>query len=362
MTMQRLQSLRKLMQQGNLSAILVTNAENRFYLSGFTGSSGTLLITQEDAILVASFVYQEQAALQAVGYTIVPATSAVGHTAVVAELLKQHGINRIGYEVNHVTVAQLQSFEESFIEADLDVTTVPYKDLIESIRQVKDADELALMGKASMISDQAYLNVLNFIRAGVSERDVALEIEFTMKRLGAENVAFSTIVVSGKRSSMPHGKPTDKLLQPGDFVTMDFGAKYMGYCSDITRTVIIGKPSDEQRIVYQTVLQAHMRALNAASAGITGKELDAVARDTISDAGYGNYFGHGLGHGVGLQVHEQPGAGQKSESELVAGNVVTIEPGIYIPNWGGVRIEDTVLITEDGHRSMHHTTKELIVL
>ena len=362
MSMQRLDALRKAMQKENLPAILVTSRENRYYLSGFSGSSGTLLVTADLAILVAGFIYQEQAAAQAVGWQIVPTSAQATQNATLAEIIAAHGITKLGFEHIHTTVAQMDAFQEAFATLEQEVSLVPYKNIIETLRQVKDADELAIMSKAAMISDQAYLQALSFIRAGVSERDVAIEIDFTMKKLGAEGSAFETIVVSGKRSSMPHGKPTDKLLQPGDFVTMDFGAKYKGYCSDITRTVVIGKPSDEQRKVYQTVLQAHMRALNAAAPGIKGKELDAIARNTIVDAGYGRFFGHGLGHGVGLQVHEQPGAGQTSESEFVEGNVVTIEPGIYIPNWGGVRIEDSVLITADGRRSLHNTTKELISL
>ena len=245
MSMQRLEALRKAMQKANLPAILVTSSENRFYLSGFSGSSGTLLITPELAILITGFVYQEQAASQAVGWQVVPATAQASATALLTEILATHGVSRLGFEENHTTVAQLEAWQEAFLEAELDLFCVPYKDIIEGLRQVKDEEELTLMNKAAMISDQAYLQVLNFIRAGVSERDVAIEIDFTMKKMGADGVAFETIVVSGKRSSMPHGKPTEKLLQPGDFVTMDFGAKYKGYCSDITRTVVIGKPSDE---------------------------------------------------------------------------------------------------------------------
>lgn len=360
MNAQRLDACRKAMTRENLPAILVTHPENRAYLSGFTGSNGALLITAEQAILIVGFIYQEQAAMQAAGWSIVSLRDSQAVT--LAEQFVTFGLQRVGFEQDHLTYAQTEMFQTVFAEKAPDVDLVPYKGLVETLRQVKDAEEIEIMRKAAEISDHAYLHVLNVIRPGISERDVAIELEYTLKKMGADTFAFDTIVVSGSRSSLPHGKPTDKLIQHGDFVTMDFGARYRGYCSDITRTVVVGQPSDEQRKVYGIVLQAHMRALNAAAPGITGSELDAVARNTIVDAGYGKYFGHGLGHGVGRVVHELPGAGQKSEAEFVAGNVVTIEPGIYIPNWGGVRIEDTVLITADGRKSFHHTTKDLIVL
>lgn len=367
MNAQRLDALRKAMQRENLPAILVTHPENRAYLSGFTGSAGTLLVTAEQAILVVGFIYQEQAAQQALGWTVV--VQKESPVASLAEQLTSLAIRRLGFDQDHLSYAQLNQYKEAFNAVDSDedepadgLELIPYSGLVEHLREVKDAEEIALMRKAAEISDFAYLRILNVIRPGISERDVAIELEYTMKKMGADGFAFDTIVVSGSRSSLPHGKPTDKLIEVGDFVTMDYGARYRGYCSDITRTVVVGKASDEQRKIYQTVLQAHTRALNAAAPGISGRELDAVARNTIADAGYGRYFGHGLGHGVGRLVHELPGAGQRSEAEFVAGNVVTIEPGIYIPNWGGVRIEDTVLITEDGHRSFHHTSKELIIL
>ncbi|MCL2497582.1 MAG: aminopeptidase P family protein [Symbiobacteriaceae bacterium] len=358
--MQRLEAVRQAMKKENLPAILVTYGENRAYLCGFTGSSGTVLITPEQAYLVVGFIYQEQASMQAPGWNII--SQRESPAATVGDLLGSLGIKEVGFEANHCTHAQLEGFQKAFSEANLEITLTPYRSIIETLRQVKDADEIALIAKAAEIADHAYLHILGVIRAGISEKDVAIELEYTLKKMGADTFAFDTIVVSGKRSSMPHGKPTTKIIQVGDFVTMDYGARYGGYCSDITRTVVVGKPSDEQRRVYQTVLTAHLRSYNAAAPGISGVELDAVARNTINDAGYGKYFGHSLGHGIGRVVHEGPSASQRSEAEFVAGNVVTIEPGIYIPNWGGVRIEDTVLITEEGRRSLNHTTKELIVL
>jgi Xaa-Pro aminopeptidase len=360
MSTHRLLALREAMHKENLEAILVTSNENRAYLSGFSGSGGTLLITKSKAFCVVGFIYSEQAAMQAPGWVIVSIEETGAKT--IATLVADNEIDTVGYEYNHCTVAQLEDFQTAFLEAELEVKCVPYKGIIEGLRQVKDSEEIANISKAAEIADHAYLRILNVIRAGISEKEVALELEYALKKMGADSLAFDTIVVSGSRSSLPHGKPTDKIIVNGDFVTMDFGAKYRGYCSDITRTVVVGKPSDEQRRVYQIVLQAHMRALNAASPGITGQELDAVARNTIEDAGYGKYFGHGLGHGIGRQVHEMPSASKRGEAEFVAGNVVTIEPGIYIPNWGGVRIEDTVLITPDGRKSLNNTTKELLTL
>ena len=360
MSAQRLIALRQEMQNAGLSAVIITQADNRAYLSGFTGSNGILLVTQDLAQLIVGFIYQEQAAMQAPGWQIVKQEDSA--IAKLAELISEHEISELGFDQEHTTYGQLQTYKDFFNQEALEVDLKPYKGIVEKLRQVKDDAEIALISKASEISDHAFLRVLNFIRPGVSEREVALELEYALKKMGADSFAFDTIVVSGARSSMPHGKPTDKIIQNGDFVTMDFGAKYQGYCSDITRTVVVGKPNAEQLKVYQTVLQAHLRALNVAAPGINGSELDAVARNTIIDAGYGKYFGHGLGHSLGRVVHEPPSANPKSEVEFVPGNFITIEPGIYIPNWGGVRIEDTVLITEDGHKSMNRTSKELIIL
>ena len=363
MNVRRIDALRKAMQREKLPAVLVTNNENRAYLSGFTGSNGALVITADEAILVVGFIYREQASLQAPGWNIVQVQDSIPET--VARVLQNRDIARVGFEANYSSFDTVETYRTVFAHVfseEEECELVPFSNLIETLRQVKDEDEIAAMRKASEISDFAFLHILGIIRPGISEREVAAEMEYTMKKMGADGFAFDTIVVSGTRSSLPHGKPTDKRIEYGDFVTMDFGARYQGYCSDITRTVVVGKPSDEQRKVYQIVLQAHMRALNTAAPGIIGSELDAIARNTIADAGYGPYFGHGLGHGVGRVVHEMPSAGQKSTAEFEVGNVVTIEPGIYIPNWGGVRIEDMVLIVEGGNRSFHHTSKELIVL
>ena len=361
MNVRRIDALRKAMQREKLPAVLVTNSENRAYLSGFTGSNGALVITADEAILIVGFIYREQASLQAPGWNIVQVQDSLPET--VAQVVRNRDIAFLGFEKSHCSFDIVEQYRAAFSNDDEDeCELVPYSNIIETLRQVKDEDEIAAMRKASEISDFAFLHILGIIRPGISERDVAAEMEYTMKKMGADGFAFDTIVVSGTRSSLPHGKPTDKRIEYGDFVTMDFGARYQGYCSDITRTVVVGKPSDEQRKVYQIVLQAHMRAMNTAAPGIIGSELDAIARNTIADAGYGAYFGHGLGHGVGRVVHEMPSAGQKSTAEFTVGNVVTIEPGIYIPNWGGVRIEDMVLIVEGGNRSFHHTSKELIVL
>lgn len=228
---------------------------------------------------------------------------------------------------------------------------------------IKDETELGLMRRAAEIADQAFAEVLPLVKPGVAERDLAAELEYRMKRLGAEGPAFETIVASGFRSSLPHGRASEKRIEHGDFVTFDFGAIYRGYCSDMTRTVVVGEPTEKQREIYGIVLEAQRRGVAACRAGITGKELDAVCRSYIAEKGYGEAFGHGTGHGVGRFIHEGPKVSLRGENDrLEAGMVVTIEPGIYLPGWGGVRIEDMVLVTETGCEPFTKTPKDLLIL
>lgn len=352
----RLHALREAVAATGLDALLVMRPENRAYLTGFTGSAGWVLVTAEKGYLITDFRYIEQATHQAPHFEIVRQTGNINQ--VVATKLDELGCTRLGFERDYVTVALFDSLKANLPGVEL----IPTSQMIEELRQVKDADERSLMQKATEIAEHAFLHILNLIKPGISEREIALEMEYYMRKLGADGVAFDTIVASGTRSSLPHGRASEKLIAKGDFVTMDFGALYQGYCSDMTRTVVVGQPTPKQLEIYNIVLDAHMQALNAIRPGPLGKEIDAIARRVISEHGYGEYFGHGLGHGVGKVVHEGPSCGASGETPLRSGHVVTVEPGIYIPNWGGVRIEDMVMVTDDGYHNFNRTSKELIIL
>ncbi len=352
----RLEGLRARMAERELPAVLIMKDENRAYLSGFTGSSGALIITPRDAVLLTDGRYTEQAKAEA------PEFRVVRHGAPMAAAAKQvaeeAGITRIAFEKDFLTVAQYEQW--SALLAPLEMTGM--EELTESLRLYKDAGEVQLMQKAQDITDAAFEHVLQFIKAGVTESEVALELEYTMKKLGADGLAFETIVASGERGALPHGRASDKVIASGDLVTMDFGASYRGYASDMTRTVMVGDPSEKQREIYELVLEAQRAGVAAVKPGLTGKEVDEVTRSIIAAKGYGDAFSHGTGHGVGLAVHEAPAVSARSEETLRPGMVVTVEPGIYLPGFGGVRIEDMVLVTETGGRVFGRSSKDLIIL
>jgi len=281
----------------------------------------------------------------------------LGLNETMKSIMETEGIKTLGYENHHLTV---KAFE--FHKKHLDtIEWLPLEDMIERLRMVKDQSELDLIEYASSIGDAAYKHILKHVSVGMREIDVALELEMFMKKQGASRLSFETIV-AGKRSSLPHAEPTTKTLEKGDFVTLDFGCVYEGYCSDMTRTFVMGKADDEQMRLYNTVLKAQEMALGAIKAGMTGKEVDAIARDYIYDQGYEGYFGHGLGHSLGLQVHENPRLSEQGHMTLQEGMVVTIEPGIYIPDFGGVRIEDLVVVTKEGCKNFVHSNKDLIII
>ncbi|MBP2016670.1 Xaa-Pro aminopeptidase [Symbiobacterium terraclitae] len=357
MTSDRLGRLRAAMAERGIDGLLVAKPENRAYLSGFTGSAGVLLITADRAVLVTDFRYTEQAAAQAPAFEVVKPEST--NQALLARLVDETGIRRIGYEGDHLTVDDHQSYRQAVSGCEW----VSVTGLVEALRMIKDEIEIALMRRAAAIADEAFAQILPLIKPGVTERDLGLELEYRMRKLGAEGVAFETIVASGVRSSLPHGHPTDKVIASGDLVTFDFGALYQGYCSDMTRTVMVGEPTDKQREIYGIVLEAQKRGVAACRPGITGKELDDVCRSYIAERGYGEHFGHGTGHGVGRFIHEGPRVSQRGgDVVLKPGMVITVEPGIYLPGWGGVRIEDMLLVTESGAEPFTHTPKELLIL
>ncbi|MDU4960408.1 MAG: Xaa-Pro peptidase family protein [Sporomusaceae bacterium] len=349
----RLETLRAFLAGQNLSGLLITKPENRRYFSGFCGSAGALLITANDARLITDFRYLEQAALQAPGFSVVRHGSSIYET--IGRLVDEMHITKLGFEADFVSFAAYKLLEENLAAAEL----CPVQ--LDALRARKDEAELDRIRKAVAIADDAFAYILERIRIGMSENEVAFELETCMRRLGSEKPAFDTIVASGKRGALPHGLPTDKLLAAGDLVTMDFGAVYQGYHSDMTRTVAMGQASDEQKRIYQTVLTAQLTGIKAVRAGQLCREVDAAARDYITAAGYGEFFGHGLGHCVGLIIHEEPRLSPANETGRLAANmVVTVEPGIYLPDWGGIRIEDMVVVTVEGCEVLTASGKDLI--
>lgn len=353
----RLQKLRLLMQNKKLDAVLISKPANRRYFSGFSGSAGMLVITGKNQHILTDFRYIEQAKNQAVNYKIVKLESSLEFYGNLDKLLIEEGVGRrskIGFEGDYVTFDAYKKLTGSL--PDNEFVSL----FLDSSRMVKDKEELLLIKEAVSIADKAFSQVLACIKPGISEVDIALEVEYSMRKLGSEKPAFNTIIASGTRGSLPHGQASAKVLEKGDLVTLDFGAVYQGYHSDITRTVCVGKADIKQREIYDIVLTAQLKGLEAVQAGKTGQEVDAAAREVIEKAGYGKYFGHGLGHSVGLAVHESPSLSPKTQTKLEAGMTVTVEPGIYIPGWGGVRIEDLVVVLPGGREILTVSTKQLI--
>ena len=356
--MRRLEALRRMMADRQIEYFLVTGAANRRYLSGFTGSAGVLLVSPERCWLVTDFRYFEQARQQAPDWELYPQKGKLSEA--LGQLFREEGVTRLAFEKEHITYAQYEAL------AGLGLELVGQAGLVEKLRMIKDEGELEAIRRAAALADDAFAHILSVIRPGMREEEVALELEYHMRRAGAAGVAFETIVASGPRSALPHGRASSRRIEPGDFVTMDLGCVVGGYCSDLTRTVVVGRADDDQRKVYDLVARAQQAGLEALRAGRRGSEVDAQARRVIADAGHADHFGHGLGHGVGLEVHEaprlSPQAAGPDEPLLEAGMVVTVEPGVYIPDWGGVRIEDLVVVREDGCEILSRADKRLIEL
>lgn len=353
--MTKIDKIRNSFDQVGIDAILITSAYNRRYVSDFTGSAGAVLISQNDALFITDFRYTEQASKQCNGFTVVQHKGTIPEE--VATIVKQLGIKKLGFEKDYVTYASYQTFNET-IDAEL----IPVSGEIEKLRLIKDESEIKILKGAAKIADSAFSHILNFIQPGKTEIEVANELEFFMRKEGATSSSFDMIVASGVRGALPHGVASEKVIEKGELVTIDFGALYNGYVSDITRTVAVGQPSDKMKEVYDIVLEAQLRGMKGIKAGITGKQADALTRDYISEKGYGEYFGHSTGHGIGLEVHEGPGLSFKSDIVLEPGMVVTCEPGIYLPGIGGVRIEDDTIVTKEGNENLNTSTKELVIL
>jgi Xaa-Pro aminopeptidase len=325
-------------------------------MTGFTGTAGVAVISEDKAVFITDFRYTEQAAKEVEGYEIVQHTGPIHEE--VASVVSKLGIKKLGFEQDHLTYQAYSFYNKSLTGAEF----VPVSGAVEKLRLIKSPAEIKILKEATEIADAAYKHILTYVKPGLKEIEVANELEFFMRKNGAVSSSFDIIVASGYRSALPHGVASDKEIEKGDFVTLDFGAYYKGYCSDITRTFAVGEPSDELKKIYSTVLEAQLRGMNGIKPGMTGKEADALTRDYISEQGYGEYFGHSTGHGLGMEVHEGPALSLRSDTVLEPGMVVTVEPGIYVAGLGGVRIEDDTVVTKTGNESLSHSPKDLIIL
>jgi Xaa-Pro aminopeptidase len=340
----RTKTLRQSAADKGLDGLLISQPENRFYTSGFSGSAGYLFVTPNLAVLATDFRYVEQSRLQAPDYEVFQISGKVEEWF--PKLVGQAGLNRLGFESDNVSVAFARQLSDALAKAGLKIELVPVDGLVEAIRVIKEAEEIGLISKAVKISDQAMTHIIAFIQAGMTEKAVAWEIEKYMREHDSQSVPFEVLVQSGPNSALPHAQPSDRRIGVGEPVVMDIGAKVGWYASDLTRTICVGKPDGQFKKIYDTVLGAQLAAIALIKQEMTGDQADGFARIVIKESGHGNHFGHSLGHGVGLAVHEAPRLGPNSTDVLKNGMVFSIEPGIYLPGWGGVRIEDLAMLEE----------------
>lgn len=354
----RLEKLRAQMKQQGLEALFITRAPNRQYITGFTGSAGVVLVTATQAILVVDTRYTIQAKEQAPDWEVIQFQRHNELIPTLNEACQRAGITQLAFEAEGLTFAEYQYFQRGC----QGIEWIPTHRVVESLRVIKDDQELTTLRQAALIADQAFEKILAEVRPGLTERQIAARLEFFLRDLGASSSSFEMIVASGVRSALPHGVASDKVLEKGDLVTFDFGALYQGYVSDVTRTIVLGKPSAKQKEIYEIVLEAQLKGIAAVRPAIPAKEVDLAARNHIEHKGYGPYFGHSTGHGIGLEVHEAPSVTTRSEEMLTPGMVITVEPGIYLPGFGGVRIEDDLLVTDSGAEVLTHCRKDFIVI
>lgn len=355
----RIEKLRKNLKEKG-SAFFITDEVNVGYFSGFQHSEGVFLLTENNSYLLVDFRYFEAAQKFCKNSQVVCFKK---FTDDVLKILEKENIKTVFSESNNLTMSAFNRYKNEFYKKNIEIICDDFLDkAIADIRIIKSEEEFNKILKAQQIAEKAYLEVLNYIKAGVSERKIAIEFEYLMKKYGAERVSFDLITITGKKTSLPHGVPSDDIVKSGDFFTMDFGAVYEGYHSDTTRTVAVNFVSDEQREIYNIVLNAQLTALEVIKPDVKCCNVDKTARDIIENAGYGEFFGHSTGHGVGLQIHELPFVSSKSETILQKGMVITDEPGIYLPNKFGVRIEDMVYIDENGYKNFVSLPKELLIL
>ena len=362
--MNHIQNVQAALETEHLDAALLTGEANRFYASGFftPGRDATALVTRKDAVFLTDARYTEAAARCLEGIELREVKPGRGLIDQLQELVLLKGVRRLGFEDAALTVQSYRRLEKALSKGKAPCELVPASDALGRLRQAKDPEELAAMEAAQGIAERALADILKEVRPGVTEKEIAARLQYLMLHYGASDMSFDPIVVSGPNGSLPHGVPSEREIRSGEFVTMDFGCVYGGYCSDMTRTVAVGSVTEEMGRVYRTVLAAQKAGIAAAKAGVTGKAVDAAARAVIEEAGYGEYFTHSFGHGVGVEIHEAPNAASSNETPLPAGAVISAEPGIYIPGKLGVRIEDVILITPEGCRNLTKAPKDLIVL
>lgn len=351
---QRAAAARRAIARAGLDAMLVSHPANIRYLCGYSGSAGLLLVTRRSSTFLTDFRYQEQ-----VKHEVTAARCVIIRKDLFTDLAALPGIRalrRVGFESQHLTFDRYDFLRQHLRPV------VPTAGLVERLREVKGPSEIAAIAKAAAIADRAFARIVREIRPGMTELAIAERLEALMKSAGASRPSFETIVGSGPNGALPHARPGRRRVRWGDLIVLDFGAYYRGYCSDMTRTIALGRPTDRQRLIYGIVQRAQQAGLDAVGAGVSGRAADAAARAVIDQAGYGTGYGHGLGHGVGMEVHELPRLGKLSDNVLPANAVVTVEPGIYLPGWGGVRIEDLVVVTKTGNRILSRSPKQLIAL
>lgn len=356
--MNHLSQIADKLSQYDLDAMLIVSEPGERYAVGFQGE-GYVLVTREGSQYSTDGRYIEAAQKQVTGAEVVLTSRERSHLALARDFLEARGLKRVGFESAAVSVAQHRRWQESFLKG---CELIPAQELLDGLRASKDEEELSAMVQAQKITDAAFGEILNYIRPGLTEQEVAARLVYELLRRGARKVSFDPIVAAGANGSMPHAVPGETEIQKGMFVTMDFGCVYDGYCSDMTRTVAVGQPTQEMERVYKTVLAAQKAGIAAARAGMPGRELDAAARKVIEEAGYGDYFTHSFGHSLGLEIHESPNASPSEIRPLPVGTVISAEPGIYLPGRFGVRIEDVLVLEEGGCRDITQSPKNLIVL
>ncbi len=340
-----------------LDALCITSQPGEYYAVGLKGE-GVVLVTRQGCHYFTDSRYIELAQNTVTNADVTMVTPHQDHLALASLVLEHYGLKRVGIEEAYLTVERWQKMKTAF---PADTELVPAGKLLTELRSAKTEEELAVMQKAQDITDQVFAEICDFLHAGVTESEVAAQLTYLQMKHGAEGNSFPPIVASGANGSMPHAIPTAKPIQKGEFVTMDFGCIYQGYCSDMTRTVAIGQPSDEMRRVYDAVLEAQLAGIAAAKAGVLGCDVHNAAWDVLKKYGYGDYFGHGFGHSLGIEIHESPNANRANTKPLPAGAVLSAEPGVYLPGKFGVRTEDVIFLTETGNRILTHAPKHLII-
>lgn len=357
--MNRTERLIKIMEEKGLESLFLNNVQNIRYVSGYTGEDSYILISPKGKWFITDYRYSEQAEKECKEFEVICRNrQQVSLGQCVNNLLKENNINKMGFERNHINFGMAEDIKNALDGVEMTSTA----DIIEEMRYVKDNEEIELTKKAAEIADKAFSKLMEVIKVGMTEAEAALELEYHMRKFGAEGVAFDTILLAGARTSMPHGIPSDKVIEHGDFVTIDFGALYKGYRSDMTRTFVMGEASEEQVRLYNSVLESQKKGVATVKAGITGKEPDDRVKEILERDNYYEHSGKGLGHGIGLNLHEPPFLSQICTNQLEENCIITIEPGVYIPGFGGVRVEDTVVVTKDSCEIITHTPKELLIV